>query len=121
MIVEGLATGHAYDRFDGLVVTLSDQRLACGDVAVQNDYCGDDRALTVSFPADEATPGIHSLSYPLYVEFSRDDGATIGGGAPGASVELLEITDTCVTGRIFDFVDAGGPFDGGFRAPRCTP
>ncbi len=121
--IGGLFVAHAADRFDGLTLTLSTRPLACGEPAAQHGYCGDDeRGLTLGFPAAEATVGVHLLG-PLYMEFETPDSLSVGGGGSlgEATVELFEITEACVTGRIIGLSENGGPFDGGFRAPRCTP
>ena len=57
------------------------------------------------------------------VEFETPDALVVGGGGEitQASVELFTLSDLCVTGRIVGLTTAGGPFEGGFRAPRCTP
>jgi hypothetical protein len=122
--IEGLVSAHATDRFDGLALTLSTRALACGETAAQHDYCGDDeRGVTIGLPAELAVPGLASLAYPVFVEFEAPGIRSVGGGGMirEAQVELLEITDACVTGRIVGFTDVDGPFDGGFQAPRCTP
>lgn len=123
-VIEGLVSARATDRFDGLTVTLSSRPLACGELAAQHGYCGDDeRGLTVGFPAAELTAGPHALGHPLYVEFETPGTLSVGGGGDlhEATVELFEITDACVTGRIVGLTEKDGPFDGGFQAPRCTP
>jgi hypothetical protein len=122
--IEGLYTGQVTDRFDGLTLTLSTRPLACGETAAQHDYCGDDeRGVTFGFPAEHAVIGSHFIKHPLHVEFEAPGITSVGGGGSirEAQVELFEITDACVTGRIVGFTDVGGPFDGGFQAPRCTP
>ncbi|MCA9711809.1 MAG: hypothetical protein KDK70_38590 [Myxococcales bacterium] len=119
--IEGLAVAHAYERFDGLVLTLSSRTLACGDPAAQHDYCDDGEGVTVGLPAEESTPGLHALGHGVHVEFETPNTLTVGGSFEGAAVELFEITDSCVTGRIVGLTSHGGPFDGGFQAPRCTP
>lgn len=123
--IEGLAVAHASDRFDGLVVTLSSRPLACGEPAAQHGYCPstDDRGLTLGFPGPQATLGVYPLGDPLYVEFETPDLLLTGGGGDldEAQVEIFAITDECVTGRIVGLVAKDGPFEGGFRAPRCTP
>lgn len=122
--IDGLVSARVTDRFEGLDVTLSTRALACGEPAVQHGWCGDDeRGLTVGFAAEEATVGVHPLGHPIYVELETPGRSAVGGGGDlrEATVELFEITDTCVTGRIVGLVEKDGPFDGGFRAPRCTP
>lgn len=121
--IEGLVTAHASDRFDGLTLTLSTRGLACGEPAAQHGYCGDDeRGITIGFKAEQVATGPQLLG-PLYIEYEAPDILAVGGGgqANQATVELYEITDACVTGRIVGLEAAGGPFDGGFQAPRCTP
>jgi hypothetical protein len=122
--IPGLTVAHAFERFDGLVVTLSTRALACDEPAAQHDQGSSfqDRGLTLGLPAAQAIVGEHPLSHPLFVEFETPDSIQVGGGGlDGASVEIFAITNECVTGRIVGLVDVGGPFDGGFRAPRCTP
>lgn len=121
--IDGLAVAHAIERFDGLVLTLSSRSLACGEPAAQHDHAFsvNDRGLTIGLPAPQSVVGEHPLSYPLFVEFEMPNELHVGGGLDDASVEIFAITDECVTGRIIGAVEAGGPFDGGFRAPRCTP
>jgi hypothetical protein len=121
--IEGLVSGHASDRFDGFTLTLSTRGLACGEPAAQQDYCGDDeRGVTLGFPAEEAVPGVHEVR-DLYIEFEAPGITSVGGGGRigDVTVELFEITDACITGRIVGLTDVDGPFDGGFQAPRCTP
>lgn len=122
--IAGLASTRAAERFGGLTVTLSSRALACGEPAAQHGYCGhDDRGLTVGFTADVLTTGPHPLGHPLYLEFETPDTLSVGGGGDlrEATVELFSITNTCVTGRIMGLTEKGGPFDGGFQAPRCSP
>ncbi|WAS91219.1 hypothetical protein [Nannocystis punicea] len=123
--IEGLAVARAVRRFDGLVLTMSTRPLACGEPASQHGYCtsDDDLGLTLGIPAEQAVPGVYSFQSPIYVEYETPGASVAGGGGELslASVELFAITDTCVTGRIVGLVDQHGPFDGGFRAPRCTP
>lgn len=123
--IEGLAVGHAVERFGGLTLTLSTRTLACGEPAVQHGYCFNDGnlGLTVGLPADQSVVGEHPLKHPLHIEFEAPDISHVGGGGDlrEASIEIFEITDSCVTGRVIDLVDKGGPFDGGFQAPRCEP
>lgn len=119
--IEGLVSVRAHDRFDGLVLTLSDRALACGEPAAQHGYCSGGEGLTIGFSEQEAVPGVHPLEYPLFLEFETPDTLSVGGSLRGASVELFEVTDSCVTGRLVGVVAGGGPFDGGFQAPRCAP
>lgn len=123
--IEGLAVARASERFDGLVLTMSTRPLACGEPASQHGYCAsdDDRGLTLGLPAEQSAPGTYPLRTPIYVEFETPDASNHGGGGELrlASVELFAVTDTCVTGRIVGLVAQDGPFDGGFRAPRCAP
>ena len=123
--IEGLTVGHVVDRFGGLYLTLSTRPLACGEPAVQHGYCSDDEqlGLSVGFPARQAVVGEHPLGYPLHVEFEAPGTRNVGGGGDirEASVEIFEITDSCVTGRVIGLEDKHGPFDGGFRALRCEP
>ena len=122
--IAGLVSAHASERFGGLTLTLSSRPLACGEPAAQHGYCqGEDRGLMIGFPADEVGPGPHALGHPLYLEFETPDTLSVGGGGDlrEATVELLSITDACVTGRIVGLTEKGGPFDGGFQAPRCSP
>jgi hypothetical protein len=123
--IAGLSTAHASDRFGGLVLTLSTRSLACGEPAAQHDQgpSVNDRGLTVGLPAEQSVVGLHPLEHPLHVEFELPGRLAVGGGGDldEASLEILAITDECVTGRIIGLVDVDGPFDGGFRAPRCTP
>jgi hypothetical protein len=123
--IEGLTVGHAVDRFGGLTLTLSTRSLACGEVAGEHDYCPFDGnlGLSVGLPARQAVAGEHPLGYPLHVQFETPVHRNVGGGGDirEASIEIFEITDSCVTGRVKGLVDKGGPFDGGFRALRCEP
>lgn len=122
--IAGLVTARATERFDGLTLTLSTRSLACGEPAAQHGYCGhDDRGLTIGFPADEATVGVHRFGGPIYIELETPDTLSSGGngGLREATVELLSITNACVTGRVVGLTQDGGPFDGGFQAPRCSP
>lgn len=117
-----LLTARASERFDGLTLTLSTRPLACGEPAAQHGYCGEENGLTVGLPAEDSVVGSHRLGGPVYMEFETPDTLSVGGGGSlgEARVELFEITDTCVTGRIIGLASRGGPFDGGFRAPRCS-
>lgn len=121
----GLSTSQAYTRFGGLVVTLSERELACDEPAVQNDSPGPKHSLglTVSLPEELAVIGTHDFRHPVHIEFETQTTQNVGGGGElgNAMIELFEITDTCVTGRIIGLEQRGGPFDGGFRAPRCSP
>lgn len=123
--IAGLAVARAVSRFDGLVLTMSTRPLACGEPASQHGYCAsdDDLGLTLGLRAEESVPGTYPLQTPVYVEFETPEARVHGGGSDLelADVELFAVTDTCVTGRIVGLVDQHGPFDGGFRAPRCTP
>lgn len=123
--IEGLAVARATDRFGGLVVTMSTRPLACGEPAVQHGYChrDDHRGLTLGLPAEQLAPASYPLGHPLFLEFETPKGRVVGGGKDLdlASVEIFEVTDTCVTGRIVGLVEQHGPFDGGFRAVRCAP
>ncbi len=119
--IDDLLTARASDRFDGLTLTLSTRALACGEPAAQHGYCGDGHGLTVGLTSEDSVVGSHALG-PAYMEFETPDTLSVGGGGSlgEARVELFEITDTCVTGRIIGLASRGGPFDGGFRAPRCS-
>ncbi|HLT38047.1 MAG TPA: hypothetical protein VK034_17295 [Enhygromyxa sp.] len=123
--IDGLAVAHAVDRFGGLSLTLSSRPLACGEPAVQHGYCPRDGnlGLTVGLPAPQAVVGMYSLGYPLYMEFEAPNISNVGGGGDlrEASIEIFEITQTCVTGRVIGLEDKDGPFDGGFQALRCEP
>jgi hypothetical protein len=127
--IADLHVAHANARFDGITLTLSTRPLACGEPAVQHGYCPseDDRGLTLGIPGESLVPGMHALRHPIFVEFETPTASVVGGGGEvgEAQVELFEITDTCVTGRIIGLAELDGPidgpFDGGFRAPRCTP
>lgn len=123
--IEGLTVGHTVERFGGLSLTLSTRPLACGEPAVEHGYCPHDGNLgvTVGLPARQSVVGEYPLGYPLHVQFEAPGISNVGGGGDlrEASVEIFEITDTCVTGRFIGLEDKGGPFDGGFRAPRCEP
>lgn len=121
--IEGLSVGHAVDRFGGLALTLSTRPLACGEVAAQHGYCAynGNYGVTVSLSARQSVVGEQPLAWPVYTEFETPDRISVGGALEGATIELFEITDTCVTGRLTGVVDKDGPFDGGFRAPRCEP
>ncbi len=123
--IDGLSVGHVVDRFGGFYLTLSTRPLACGEPAVEHGYCLDDGnlGLTVGFPARQAVVGQYPLGYPLYVEFEAPGISLAGGGGElrEASIEIFEVTDSCVTGRVTGLVDKQGPFDGGFRARRCEP
>jgi hypothetical protein len=121
--IAGLATAQANERFGGVVLTLSTRSLACGEPAAQHDRgtSVNDRGLTVGLPAEASVIGVHPLAHPIFVEFETPDLLSVGGVGGEASIEIFAITDECVTGQIVGLVDAGGPFDGGFRAPRCTP
>ena len=118
--IEGLVTGQIFDRFDGMVLTLSDRGLACGEPAAQSGRCGPGRGLTVGF-VEEPTPGVWSFGGTSYIELETPNSITVGAGLRNASLEFFTVTDTCATGRLVGVEDDGGPFDGGFRAPRCTP
>lgn len=121
--IEGLVSARVWDRFDGFVLTLSTRALACGEPAVQHGYCGrDELGITLGFRGEHAVPGAHFIE-PLYVEFETPELIAGDGGRDidGATVEIFEITDACVTGRLVGVAAAEGPFDGGFQAPRCTP
>lgn len=121
--IPDLAVARAHERFGGLMITLSDRPLACGESAAQHDYCGDGHGVTLGVPADLANVGAYPLKSPVFVEFETPDALVVGGGGEitQASVELFTLSDLCVTGRIVGLTAAGGPFEGGFRAPRCTP
>jgi hypothetical protein len=123
--IEGLTVGHVVDRFGGLHLTLSTRALSCGEPAVQHGYCLQDGnlGLTVGLPARQAVVGTYPLGYPLYMEFEAPGISNVGGGGDlrEASIEIFEITETCVTGRVIGLEDKGGPFDGGFQALRCEP
>lgn len=121
--IDDLAVAHAYTRFGGLILTLSTRPLACAEPAAQHDQGGQGYGLTVGLPEDRSIVGTHALAHPVYIEFETPSRLSVGGGGDlrNASVELFEITDTCVTGRVIGLEQRGGPFDGGFRAPRCTP
>ncbi|MEZ4453275.1 MAG: hypothetical protein R3B09_27680 [Nannocystaceae bacterium] len=121
--IPGLAVARASPRFGGLMLTLSERALACGEPAAQHDYCGDALGLGVGLPAEEVLVGAHSLRSPVYVELERPDLVAVGGASElvNATVELFTVDEHCVTGRIVGLAGVGGPFDGGFRAPRCTP
>lgn len=123
--IPDLHVAHASPRFDGVTLTLSTRPLACGEVAAQHGYCPseDDWGLTLGLPRETLVPGIYALRDPIHIEFETPTQLSVGGGGEigEAQVELFEVTDSCVTGQIIGLADAGGPFDGGFRAPRCTP
>ncbi|HLT38448.1 MAG TPA: hypothetical protein VK034_19310 [Enhygromyxa sp.] len=121
--IEGLAVGHAVERFGGLALTLSTRPLACGEVAAQHGYCSynGNLGLTVGLTAEQTVIGEQPLAYPVYVEFETPELMSVGGGLGDASIELFAITDTCVTGRLIGLVDHDGPFEGGFQARRCEP
>ncbi|MBV1857443.1 MAG: hypothetical protein KUG77_03455 [Nannocystaceae bacterium] len=119
---QGLRSARVSDRFGGLSLTLSTRPLTCGEPAAQHGYCEEGYGLTLGLSAEDAVVGSHSLDGDIYMEFETPDQLSVGGGGPlgQATVELFEITDTCVTGRVIDLASNGGPFDGGFRAPRCS-
>jgi hypothetical protein len=123
--IAGLHVAHAESRFGGVTLTLSTRPLACGEPAAQHGYCPseDDRGLTLGIPGESLVPGPHALRHPIFVEFETPTWMAVGGGGEigEAQVELFEITDSCVTGRIVGLAAHDGPFDGGFQAPRCTP
>lgn len=117
-----MVSARAHERFGGLVVTLSSRPLECEDPAAQHGYCGEGNGLTVSLPPEESGEGVHALGHPVYIEFETPDTLSVGGGGGlgQATVELFEVTDACVTGRVVGLAERGGPFNGGFRAPRCS-
>jgi hypothetical protein len=122
--IDGLSVVHATDRFGGVVLTLSTRTLACGEVAAQHEYCrGSDRGLTIGLPAELAAVGETTLGHPVFVEFETPDRLSVGANFKVAetSLEIFALTDTCVTGRIAGLAAQGGPFEGGFQAPRCSP
>lgn len=123
--IPNLYVGHAWTRFGGVTLTLSTRPLACGEPAAQHGYCPseDDRGLTLGIPSEALSPGPHALRSPIFIEFETPTVMSVGGGGKigEAQVELFEITDSCVTGRIIGLSEHEGPFDGGFQAPRCTP
>lgn len=80
--------------------------------------------------AEHLAVGKYSLDALLdtgYLEYQRFDeelgcASRVGTGLEDATIEILSVSDTCVTGRFAGLERAGGPaLDGGFRAPRCTP
>jgi hypothetical protein len=123
--IAGLSVAHAVERFGGVTLTLSSRALSCGEPAAQHDrgISVYDRGLTVGLPAEQSMVGQYPLAHPLFIEFEQPGELSVGGGGElgEASIEIFAITDECVTGRIVGLVEVGGPFDGGFRAPRCTP
>lgn len=121
--ISGLAVARTTERFGGLVLTLSTRALACGEPAAQHGYCddGDQRGLTISLPAEQSAVGTAALGTPVYIEYETPTQMSVGGRAAGATVEIFAITESCVTGRVVGLAANGGPFDGGFQAPRCAP
>lgn len=117
--IEDLVSARAHERFGGLVVTLSDRPLECEDPAAQHGYCGEGNGVTMALSAEMSTAGEHS---PVYLEFETPDTINVGGGGElgQATLEIFEVTDSCVTGRVVGLAEHGGPFSGGFRAPRCS-
>lgn len=122
--IAGLSVGHASDRFGGLTLTMSTRALACGETAVQNSYCSSEGeyGLTLGIPAQNVVLGSQELG-ALYMEFETPTTRNTGGGGilGKATLELYTISDECVTGRVVGLASHGGPFDGGFQAPRCEP
>ena len=120
--IPGLSVSHAYSRFDGTVLTLSSRALACSEPAAQHERHdeGPGYGVTVGLPARLAGVGAHELDAGVHLEFETPELLSLGGPS-GAGIEIFSVTDTCVTGEILGLESVGGPFDGGFRAPRCSP
>ena len=123
-MIPGLATQTAHDRFGGLVITLSTRTLACEEPALQNGQRGSGLGLTLGLPENMVVLGPQPFADAsgIFVEWEASQSAGAGGhgGFDQGVVELLSISETCVTGRVSGLADDGGPFDGGFRAPRCA-
>ena len=124
-LIPGLVTRSAHERFGGLVITLSTRALACGEPALQHGQGGEGLGLTLGLPADMVELGPQPFAHAsgIFVEWEGEQSSGAGGhgGFEGGVVELLSISDTCVTGVVRGIVADGGPFEGGFRAPRCEP
>ncbi|MFV8755609.1 hypothetical protein ACNOYE_34090 [Nannocystaceae bacterium ST9] len=121
--IEGLSVARASERFDDLILTLSTRPLACGEPAAQHGYCpsDDDRGVTIVLQPEQSVVGTHALDVDSFVEFETPTKMSVNAYVDGVTLEIFTITDECVTGRIVGLESVDGPFDGGFRAPRCSP
>src|SRR5690606_40358836 len=105
--IEGLAVGHAVERFGGLALTLSTRPLACGEVAAQHGYCSynGNLGLTVGLTAEQTVIGEQPLAYPWYEEFETPELMFIVSGPGDASIQLLVISDSSVAGLVVGLVE----------------
>lgn len=122
--IPGLAVARSMERFDGLLVTVSTRPLPCGEPAAQHGFCplNSDYGLTVGIPPEALAETVFDLrEHPgVYVESETPEQMVVGVIAPGATMELFTISDTCVTGRIAGLSGGRERLNGGFQAPRCS-
>lgn len=99
----GADTGFDGDP-DTLILFLSDEVISCEEPRADLGACTDHWSMRLRIPPELRMPGVYDLFYDLNgtLSMTTTDGEGCGGGGGSATgtLEILEVTDTTLVGRL---------------------